>query len=85
MYKTETHIKQTYDYQREKEWGKDKLGVWDQQIQSTMHKMGFPGDSVVKNPPANAGDMSSLPGSGRSPGEGNGSPFQYFCLENPGD
>ena len=29
MYKTETHIKQTYDYQREKEWGKDKLGVWD--------------------------------------------------------
>ena len=47
--------------------------------------MGFPGDSVVKNPPANAGDMSSLPGLGRSPGEGNGSPFQYFCLENPGD
>ena len=47
--------------------------------------MGFPGDSVVKNPPANAGDMSSLPGLGRSPGEGNGSPFQYFCLENPVD
>ena len=47
--------------------------------------MGFPGDSVVKNPPAYAGDMGSLPGSGRSPGEGNGSPFQYFCLENPMD
>ena len=47
--------------------------------------MGFPGDSVVKNPPANAGDTSvegSIPGSGRSPGGGNGNPFQYFCLEN---
>ena len=43
---------------------------------------------VVKNPPANAGDirdMVSIPGSGRSPGEGNGYPFQYSCLENPMD
>ena len=48
--------------------------------------MGFPGESVVKNLPANAGDtgdVSSIPGSGRSPGEGNGSPLQYSCLENP--
>ena len=37
---------------------------------------GLPGSSVVKNPPANAGDMGSVPGSGRLPGEGNGSPFQ---------
>ena len=50
--------------------------------------MGFPGDSVVKNLPANAGatgDMGLIPGSGRSPGEGNGNPFQYACLENPMD
>ena len=43
---------------------------------------------VVKNPPANAEDISdsgSIPGSGRSPGEGNGNPFQYYCLENPVD
>ena len=43
---------------------------------------------VVKNPPANAGDirdMGSVPGSGRSPGEGNGSPLQYSCPENPMD
>ena len=33
----------------------------------------------------NAGDMGSIPGSGRAPGEGNGNPFQYFCLENPMD
>ena len=43
--------------------------------------MGFPGGSVVKNLPANTGDEGSIPGSGRSPGEGNGNPLQYFCLE----
>ena len=42
--------------------------------------MGFPGGSLVKNPPANAGDMGSIPGSGRSPGRGNGNPLQYSCL-----
>ena len=38
--------------------------------------------SGKKNPPASAGDMGSIPGSGRFPGEGNGNPLQYFCLEN---
>ena len=57
--------------------------------------MGFPGGSVVKNLPANAGDAGSIPGSGRSPaeriltpvffGEGNGTPLQYSHLENPMD
>ena len=48
--------------------------------------LGFPSGSVIKNPPANAGDardVGSIPGSGRSPGVGNGHPLQYFCLENP--
>ena len=40
---------------------------------------------MVKNLPFNAGDPGSIPGWGRSPGEGNGSPFQYSCLENPMD
>ena len=43
---------------------------------------------VVKNPPANAGDIrdaGSIPGSGRSPGGGHGNPLQYSCLENPVD
>ena len=44
--------------------------------------MGFPGGSEVKNPPANAGDVGSIPGSGRSPGEGNGNSLQYSCLGN---
>jgi len=50
--------------------------------------LGFPGGSVVNYPPANAGDMGdagSIPGSGRSAGEGNGSPLQYSCLENSMD
>ena len=46
---------------------------------------GFSGGSVIKNPPANTGDVGSIPGSGRSPGEGNGNPLQYSCLENPID
>ena len=47
--------------------------------------MGLPAGSVVKNPPVNAadtGDMGLIPGSGRSPGGGNGNPLQYSCLEN---
>ena len=46
---------------------------------------GFFGGSVVKKPPANAGDKDLIPGSERSPGEGNGNPLQYSCLENPMD
>ena len=48
-----------------------------------MRKRGLPGGSVVKNPPANAGDVSLIPGSEKSPGEGNGNLLQYSCLENP--
>ena len=47
--------------------------------------MCFPGGSVVENLPANAGNASSIPGWGRSPGGGNGNPLQYSCLENPMD
>ena len=45
----------------------------------------FPGGSEVKASACNAGDPGSIPGSGRSPGEGNGNPLQYSCLENPMD
>ena len=48
--------------------------------------MAFPGGTVLKNPPANAGgagDVGSIPGLGRSLGEGNGNPLRYLCLENP--
>ena len=47
--------------------------------------MGFPSGSEVKASASNAGDRGSIPGSGRSPGEGNGNPLQYSCLENPMD
>ena len=46
---------------------------------------GFPGGSEVKASACNAGDLGSIPGLGRSPGEGNGNPLQYSCLENPMD
>ena len=45
----------------------------------------FPGGSDAKASAYNVGDLGSIPGSGRSPGEGNGNPFQYPCLENPMD
>ena len=45
----------------------------------------FPGSSDGKASACNAGDLGSIPGLGRSPGEGNGNPFQYSCLENSMD
>ena len=49
------------------------------------HFEGFPGGSDGKASAYNAGDPGSIPGSGRSPGEGNGNPLQYSFLENPMD
>ena len=48
-------------------------------------RRGFPGGSVVKNSPANAGDVGLIPGLGRFPGGGNGTPLQDSCLGNPMD
>ena len=45
--------------------------------------MGFPGDSVGKEPAFNVGDPGSIPGLVRFPGEGHGNPLQYSCLKNP--
>ena len=63
---------------------KTKINKWDL---SKLNE-GFPGGTVVKNLPANAGDakdVGSMPESGRFPGKGNGNPLQYSCLENPMD
>ena len=54
-------------------------------IQMYYNSLGFPGGSEVKASASNAGDLGSIPGLGRSPGEGNGNPLQYSCLENPMD
>ena len=47
--------------------------------------MGYPGGADGKESACSVGDLGSITGSGRSPGEGNGNPLQYFCLENPMD
>ena len=56
--------------------------IFNTHITSTK---GVPGGLDGKASACNAGDLGSIPGSGRSPGEGNGSPLQYSCLENPMD
>ena len=52
-------------------------------LTSSHTPYGFPGGSDGKASSCNAGDQGAIPGLGRSPGEGNGNPLQYSCLENP--
>ena len=61
--------------------------IMQQAISKSPRERGafFPGGSVVKNLPTNAGDVGLIPGLGRSPGEGNGNPLQYSCLGNTMD
>ena len=62
--------------------------MWNLFLKSDINEPGLPrwlSGKKKKNPSANAGPMGSIPGSGRSPGEGNGNPLQYSCLENPMD
>ena len=69
--------------------GAGELGAWDSHthtsIIDTMRKIDrLPSGTAAKNPPADAGDadVGSIPGSGRSPGEGDGNPLQHSCWEN---
>ena len=57
--------------------------IFIKNLSNTSPFFGFPGGSEVKASVYNAGDPGSIPESGRSPGEGNGNPLQYSCLENP--
>ena len=59
--------------------------LWECKLVQPLWKMWFPDGSVVKNPPANAGDVGLIPGSGKSLGEENGNLLQYSCLENARD
>ena len=54
-------------------------------FKTTLPIVMVPGGSDGKASACNAGDLGSIPGSGRSPGEGNGNPLQHSCLENPMD
>ena len=57
--------------------------IWLLDLFACPYAGAFPGGSEVKASAWNVGDLGSIPGSGRSPGEGNGNPLQYSCLENP--
>ena len=60
-----------------------KSHQWERVLKGTSKDyLGFPSGSGAKNQPANAGDIVSVPGLGKSPGEGNDSPLQYSCLGN---
>ena len=61
------------------------LASWEGFGQVEDHRWSFLGGSVGKKSVCSAGDPDLIPGSGRSPGEGNGNPLQYSCLENPMD
>ena len=60
--------------------------VWSPSLNSkAKDQEDFPGGSDNKASVYNEGDLGSIPGLGRFPGEGNGNPLQYYCLENPMD
>ena len=63
------------------------VSIWKalQIVPGYISTMGFPGVSVIKNPPANAGDTDLIPESGRFPGEGHDNQLQCSCLKNPMD
>ena len=63
---------------------KTRINAMSQINDSSGKYKDFPGGTVVKNPPVNAENVGSILGLGRSPGEGNGNPFQCSCLEIPG-
>ena len=63
----------------------EALQIAEKRREAKGKAKGFPGGSEVKASASNAGDRGWIPGSGRSPGEGNGNPLQYSCLENPMD
>ena len=64
---------------------RDGAAARESALQVLKKLMGVPGGSDGKEFACNAGDPGSIPGSGRSPGEGNGNPLQYCCPENPMD
>ena len=66
-------------------WGRTELDTTEVTQQQHSKVTDFPGGSDSKASVYNVGDMGSIPGSGRSPDEGNGNPLQYYCRENPMD
>ena len=82
IYKTDTGSERSDLWLPRGRDGGKRLG-WE--LGASRWKLGIPCSSVSKESAWNSGDPGSIPGSGRNPGEGNGNPLQYSCLENPTD
>ena len=67
------------------DWGQEGEGRFQDESRVYFMSTDFPSDSDGKGSTCNAGDVGSISGPGRSPGERNGNPLQYSCLENPMD
>ena len=88
IYIQNTKLKLDIFFKRKKDEREGSKGK-HQRVPHFLHQQkwdqGFPGGSDGKESACNAGDLGSIPGLGRSPGEGNGNPLQYSCLESPMD
>ena len=78
-----TDVENKFRVSKGERGGRDKLGGWDWHTHTTI--LGFSGGSGGRESACNAGDLGLISGLGRSPGEGNGKPLQYSCLQNPTD
>ena len=75
-----------FSYKEICHWIRATLNSFELDIcKDPLPRLGFPHSPVGKESGCNAGDLGSIPELGRSPGEGNGNPLQYSCLENPMD
>ena len=76
-------LPQNFSFQNPLDVKKPGKKLWT--MKEANVSLGFPGGSAVKNPPVSAGNLGSIPGSGRPAGGGNGNPLRDSCLENPMD
>ena len=80
-----SHTQETSTHKNKQRNGTDDRISEQGYLTGIINTLGFPGGPEVKASACNVGDLGSIPGLGRSPGEGNGNPLQYSCLENPMD
>ena len=79
------HCIRSHSHTNDKSRNNESIQNGKEEVKLLLYANGFPGSLEGEASACNAGDPGSIPGSGRFPGEGNGNPLQYSCLENPMD